>query len=618
MKNLGAMCDAKGICHHYEDSSGRKHVVPRHIIKLIGTSMEQKALPKTCSPSCSIKVLKVGETLKLSQPSELLLEDGSRLEVSGWLPRTLPSGYHSLNCSNGRRMSLLVTPGKCYLPKSEKAWGWAIQLYAMRSQKSWGMGDLGDLRDFNRWSAKTLQSNFVLINPLAAVLPISKQQSSPYYPSSRRFLNPLYLRIEDVPVRVSRGFAIEKLARDGRALNSERLIDRDKVFLLKMTALGRMWKVFGTSPGFEAYCRAEGCPLKEFATFCALAEHFKSGWALWPTRYHDAGSTSVKRFAEQHSDRVLFHQWLQWLTQEQLRKAAHEQPIIQDLPVGVDPGGADAWSWRHMLAPNMSIGAPPDAFNVEGQDWGMQPFIPQLLRESVYLPLRQTLQAMLRFGGGLRIDHVMGLFRLFWIPQNLAPGSGTYVRYPAEELLAVIAIESQRARTLVVGEDLGTVETGVRTILRRQNILSYRLMWFEQAKLRHYPKNALAAVSTHDLFTLAGLWKGSDLERQRKLGLHPNEPGMKKMLNKLRRRLFLKSSSTPEEAIRRTYHLLSKAPSRMIAASLDDALASEERPNLPGTTIASNWSMSLPKPLETIKKTPLVKEIAHACQRKTF
>jgi len=495
---------------------------------------------KNYDSGAAVKIVTAGESPKLTDPSELQLEDGSHREVSGRLPHDLPAGYHCLkSIRTGKTTYLLVTPGTCYLPQSTRTWGWAIQLYALRSKKSWGMGDLRDLKDFSRWAAKILKSDFVLINPVDAALPIPTQQASPYYPSSRRFLNPLYLRIEDVPSAALAKVDITKLALAGRALNENRLIDRAAVFRLKMSALEKIWQCDAISPAFETFCKEQGKALAEFATFCTLAEHFKCGWSGWPVQFHDVASSSVRRYAEQHVDRIRFHQWLQWLLHEQFRRAAAALPVIQDLPVGVDPGGADAWSWRHLLAPGMSIGAPPDAFSAEGQNWGMQPFIPQRLRASFYEPFRQTLQTMFRFGGGLRIDHVMGLFRLFWIPANLPASEGTYVRYPAKELLAVITIESQRARALVVGEDLGTVEEGVRATLRRQKILSYRLLWFESGSVKRFPKNALSAISTHDLFTLAGLWNGSDLARQKQLGLHPNEKGMQALLDKLRRRLRL-------------------------------------------------------------------------------
>jgi len=563
------------------------------------------------------RILRTGESLRLHGPVELILEDGTRLRSDKKLLRGLPIGYHQItSLRKGTQTHLIVTPGNCYLPKSLKSWGWAVQLYALRSRKSWGMGDLNDLKTFSEWSAQTLESDFVLANPLVAAIPITPQQASPYYPSSRLFLNPLYLRIEDVPGAGKVKKSLAPLAAAGRALNTDRAIDRDTVFRLKMDALGKIWREFPPLRDFEIFCQVQGKPLWEFATFCALAQYFKAGWHQWPALFRSPHSPAVRRFAEEHESQIRFHQWLQWLLHGQFQKAAAALPIIQDLPVGVDPGGADAWRWQSLLAPGMAIGAPPDAYNNDGQNWGMQPFIPQRLRESGYEPFRQTLRAMLRFGGGLRIDHVMGLFRLFWIPEPGAARDGAYVHYRADEFLAILAIESQRAQALIVGEDLGTVEPSVRRELRRRKVLSYRLLWFESAPIKQFPRQALAAVTTHDLFTVAGLWNGSDLARQKQFGLHPNEQGMNDLVKKLRRRIDLPASAEPSEAIVRTYQLLAKAPSRLIMATLDDALAVEERPNLPGSPAsAPNWAVALPIPLEEIKKSALVKRVAQACKR---
>ena len=264
---------------------------------------------------------------------------------------------------------------------------------------------------------------------------------------------------------------------------------------------------------------------------------------------------------------------------------------MQDLPIGIDPEGADAWCWQDMLAMNMTVGAPPDTFNTQGQNWGLPPFIPQRLRESGYAPFQQTIQAALRLGAGLRIDHVMGLFRLFWIPRDAEPYQGAYVYYPADELLAILAIESHRAKAVIVGEDLGTVEPHTRVDLRRRNILSYRLLWFESAPVKKYPRQALASVTTHDLFTIAGLWNGSDLAAQKKLGLQPNEKGTSKILRRLREAIQLAANADVTDVIVKTYGVLSQAPSMLKVVALEDALAVEERPNMPGIT--KTWQIGV-------------------------
>lgn len=605
-----AIIDSRGITSGYKDAHGHWHKIPQETRRAIRSAMQgSDAGPD----NAGLQILTAGKTLRLNKPVTLDLEDGASLVCEKELPADLPVGYHTLTESRtGKQTRLIISPQKCFLPESLRAWGWAIQLYALRSKNSWGMGDLRDLRDFARWASKELHCDFILSNPLGAATPLLPQQTSPYFPGSRRFFNPLYLHIEDVP-GANQIHSIPSLAAAGHAINAQRLIDRDKVFRLKMTALEKIWKRFPGNPNFEDFCRDRGQSLKEFATFCALAEHFNSGWHRWPKAFRHPGSASVAQFARDNPKRIAFHQWLQWLSNEQLARAAKELPVMQDLPIGIDPEGADAWCWQDMLAMGMTIGAPPDAFNTRGQNWGLPPFIPYRLRESGYIPFRQTIQAAMRFGGGLRIDHVMGLFRLFWIPANAPPSQGAYVHYSVDELLAILAIESQRAKAIVVGEDLGTVDPAMRTALKRRNVLSYRLLWFESGAVNKYPRQALASVTTHDLFTIAGLWNGSDLAAQKKLGLQPNEEGMHKILERLQAALRLPASAGVADAIVKTYGILSKAPSMLKVAAIDDALAVEERPNMPGTQKSwPNWCLGLPAPLESIQKSKLIKKISTA------
>ena len=606
-----AMTD--GIAARYKDVHGNWHTAPQKTLRAIRAVMKRSA---SGAHEMGLHILRAKQTLRLKRPAVLNLEDGTTQVCAKELPRDLPIGYHMLTEERtGNRTRLIISPPQCYLPKSLRAWGWAIQLYALRSKASWGMGDLRDLRDFGRWAAKELRTDFILSNPLGAPTPLRSQQPSPYFPGSRRFWNPLYLRIEDIPGAAAIHPSLARLANAGRALNAQRLIERDKIFELKMEALEKIWRCFGGHPDFENFStRTE---LREFATFCALAEHFKSGWRTWPKAFRRPDSPAVATFAREHSKRIRFHQWLQWLLNKQLARAAEELPIMQDLPIGIDPNGADAWCWQDMLALDMTVGAPPDAFNTQGQNWGLPPFIPQRLRESGYAPFRETIQAAMRLGGGLRIDHVMGLFRLYSIPRNAPPRTGAYVHYRAEELLAILAIESQRAKAIVVGEDLGTVDPQMRTTLKRQNILSYRLLWFESGPVTKYPRQALASVTTHDLFTIAGLWNGADLAAQKKLGLKPNEKGTNQILKRLQSAIRLPAGANVHDAIVKTYGLLAKAPSMLKVAALDDALAIEERPNMPGTVDTwPNWRLGLPVSRESIRKNKLIKKISQVMSAK--
>jgi 4-alpha-glucanotransferase len=563
-------------------------------------------------PPVTTRVVREGTARDLESPAELILEDGAVLRVTDRFPPDLPLGYHRLRrLHDGQEALLVVAPRRCHLPEGTRIWGWAGQLYAARSTESWGIGDLADLRRLARWSASTLGAGMLLINPLSAATPVAPLQASPYYPSSRRFRNPLYLRVEEVPGAGDSRLDLERLAASGRALNEARRIDRDAVWKLKAEALERLWASFAGDEGFERYRRAQGRALREFATFCVLAERHGAGWQGWPGEYRRPEAAAVARFAAEREDRVGFHEWLQWNFDVQLARAAPALRLMQDLPIGVDPGGADAWAWQDVLTTEASVGAPPDRYNTGGQDWGLPPFVPHRLAARGYEPFIQTIRAALRHAGGLRIDHVMGLFRLFWVPKGLTPHDGAYVRYPADDLLAIVALESQRAGAIIVGEDLGTVETGVRERLAEHAILSYRVVWFEPDPPARYPELALAAVTTHDLPTTAGLWTGADLEAQAAIGREPNRAGFAELRERLRQMAGVAEDAPVAEVIERVHERLAEAPSVIVTATLDDALAVAERPNMPGTVDEwPNWSLALPEPLETVEEAALPRAIA--------
>jgi 4-alpha-glucanotransferase len=534
----------------------------------------------------------------------LQLEDGSTLAVNRAMPVDLPLGYHNFLPARGAPLRLIVAPERCYLPEKMRWWGWTAQLYAVRSAKSWGIGDLEDLRSLAEWSASELKAGVIMINPLGAASPGVRQQPSPYYPSSRRFRNPIYLHIDDTA-------ELAPLAEAARALNAQRRIERDRVFPLKMQALARLWEGFSGDTRFDEYCQAQGEPLRQFGCFCALSEQFHSGWRCWPADYRDPGSPQVELFAAEHAGRVRFHQWLQWLADVQLARGSEPLAIMQDLPVGVDPDGADAWVWQDVLADGVTFGAPPDPFAAGGQDWGLPPFIPYRLRAARYEPFIQTIRAVLRHAGALRVDHVMGLFRLFWIPQGAPASEGAYVRYPVDDLLGILALESHRAKAIVVGEDLGTVEDGVREKLAACNVLSSRVLWFESDPPSAYPRRAMSSVTTHDLPTVAGLWSGSDLRAQQQAGLDPNVEATGQMRERLRNFTGADDATQPREIVTRAYDILSRAPSMVVTATLEDALAIEERPNMPSTLDQwPNWSLALPKTLEQLRQDPLPRAIA--------
>ncbi|PLS75869.1 MAG: 4-alpha-glucanotransferase [Actinobacteria bacterium] len=606
-----------GISSRYQDHRREWRDAPQSTIDALLAAMgagDGPAPPATGERS-RVRVVTAGEPVPLTGRWHLRTEDGTEVAVEQEVPPDLPTGYHLLRREDdGHAVRLVVTPASCFLPDGLRTWGWAVQLPAARSSASWGIGDLGDLRRLGRWSA-TQGAAMSLVSPLHAPLPTAHQQPSPYFPSSRCFRSPLYLRVEDVPGAREMTPDLAPLAAAGRALNQDRRIDRDEVWRLKLAALETLWGAFREhgAPEFDDYCEAEGGALAGYATFCALAEEHGGPWSTWPARLQDPEGAGVLGFVDAHRDRIRFHQWLQWLLDGQLAAAGAEIGLVHDLAIGVDPEGADAWLWQDCFARGVRVGAPPDEFNTQGQDWGLPPFDPWRLRAAAYEPFVRTLRAAFRHAGGMRVDHVMGLFRLFWIPAGAGAREGTYVRYPAEEMLGILALESQRAGAYVVGEDLGNVEDSVREELTARRVLSYRLVWFEDRPPTQFPAHALAAVTTHDLPTVAGLWSGEDLAEQERLGLEPNVEATVEIHERVRSWTGVPADAPAGEVVAAVYRLLATAPSAIVTATLEDALAVEERPNVPGTTEERpNWSLALPRPLEELETEPLAGAVAEA------
>lgn len=483
---------------------------------------------------------------------------------------------------------------RCHLPKDLRGWGWAVQLYGVRSNRSWGIGDLGDLSAFVA-RATEQGASFVMYSPLGAPAPGNPMQTSPYFPGSRTYRNPVYLAIDHV---AGYGPELDHLRVRGRRLNNSALVDRDAVWAIKASALEHLFGRFAGHNSFDRYCAEGGAPLEHFATFCALGESHGPDWSSWPPDLHRPGGRAVAEFRDNHRRQVEFHKYLQWLLDVQLAGAASNGGLINDLPVGIDPAGADAWVFRGAFAEGFSVGAPPDEFNRGGQDWGAAPLHPARLAALDYEPFRRTIRAALRHACGLRIDHVMGLFRLFWIPHGCDPTEGTYVRYPAAALLDVLAEESRSAEAFVVGEDLGTVEPGVREALHARNVLSYRLLIFEP-DLEQVPEEALAAVTTHDLPTVPGIWSGSDAADQERAAVVPAPDALADMRSRLAAATGCREGDPVEEVVERVYCALSSGRARLVAVAPEDLAGQTRRPNMPGTTDTwPNWCIPLPLTLE--------------------
>jgi len=545
---------------------------------------------------------------------EVVTEDGRQLLIDGTVSRDVPLGYHTV-ADGPEQRTLIVAPRRCHLPPRLRLGGWALQVYAARSRSSWGIGDLADVRGFGRWAAAA-GAGFALLSPLNAAALTSPIEASPYLPSSRRWRNPLYLHIEEVPGCEHLGDNLEPLAAAGRALNRDRLIDRDAVAVLKLDALARILAVAPPAPAFAEWRRLQGEDLERFATFSVIAERHGGSFLSWPAGLRDPGAAAVAAVREGSRDRVRFHAWLQWLLDGQLAAAARALPLMTDLPIGVHPGGADVWADRELFATGFSVGAPPDLFNVLGQDWTQPPWNPWRLRERSYAPFVAVLRAGFAHAMGLRIDHVMGLFRLYWIPRGGGPSRGVFVRLPSADLLDLLALESVRAGALVVGEDLGTVEPMVRAEMARRDVLSYRLLWFEEGGPATFPHRAMSAVTTHDLPTVAGLWTGADSEAMRSIGLPVNEAATAKVRQRLLR-VAGDEGAPVGDVVAAAYTALARSPSMLVTAALEDASEVLERPNMPGTTAERwpNWRLALPRSLEDTVATSLAGRLASALRR---
>ncbi len=628
--------DSWGVSFGYNDGSGTWCPAAKSTRETIraamGAPLSDDAPPP---PSNAVVVATPARPFTAAVGGRLHLENGGTLPIvaDAGLPSETPFGYHSLHRNDEIITRVIVSPGECVLPNNLKTWGWAVQLYAMRSTRSWGIGDFGDLRTLNDWSIKR-GAGMVLVNPLHGASPVISQQPSPYFPTTRIYRNPLYLNIEQIPGFGDVATELAPVAAKARGLNDNRRIDRDEVFRAKFTALDLLWERFrgrtgGDQSSFAAYQAAEGNVLRDYATFCTYVEAHPSSWFDWPESMKRPDASGVTTFRAECADRVQFHAWVQWLVDEQLREAGRGLALMTDLAIGCDRGGADGWMWPDSFSLGMSVGAPPDQFNTLGQTWGLPPFDPWRLREAAYEPFIRTVRSAFRHAGALRIDHVMGMFRLYWIPEGLTPKEGCYVYLPFADLLGIVALESHRAEAYVVGEDLGTIEPYVREELSSARILSYKLSQFEPGPAAEFNPLALAAVTTHDLATVAGAFSGSDLEDQRSIGVAPNEAGMRQLRSGLAARAGFPqipeigeqaTSSqvlpTVDRVVAGVYADLATSPCAILTGTLDDALGVPERPNMPGTVDEwPNWRIALPVDLDTALADPRVANLADILNR---
>lgn len=562
-----------------------------------------------------------------------------RLRVT--IPADLPLGWHELRARQRPRDAgehqprdgahreattiLAVTPDRLDVVDlrpgyGDRAWGLMAQLYSVRSRASWGMGDFADLGDLADLAGHR-GADFLLINPIHAAEVVGRIEPSPYLPATRRFVSPLYIRPEDVREAAylpSSQRALVEWSRDSvKDFNDDAdHLDRNAAWAAKKAALEVLFQAprsAGRQRSYEAFVSREGRSLADFALWCALEEHYEG--TVRPDEADDATSDLVARLRGELTDRVAFYSWLQWIADEQLAAAqaaglaaGMKIGIMHDLAVGVHPEGADSWSMRRMFAPGISVGAPPDMYNQQGQDWSQPPWRPDALARSGYAPLRDMIRGLLRHAGALRIDHIIGFFRLWWIPAGHGADAGTYVRYDHEAMIGVLALEAQRAGAVVIGEDLGNVEPWVRDYLSSRGVLGTSVLWFEYEEDRptppeHYRRLLLATVNTHDLPPTAGYLAGEHVDLRARLHLltEPVEQvraaadrEREVVLGVLRERGLIGEHPTEREIVEALHLYLVGTDSVLLGVALVDAVGERRAQNQPGTnTEYPNWQIPL-------------------------
>ncbi|MFD8938356.1 4-alpha-glucanotransferase [Streptomyces sp. NPDC059578] len=669
---LTRLAGLHGVATTYSPSPGRTVEVPRDAVRAVLTALgvdvsdpartadalaareaelRTRLLPPTLvwwpdRPPAELTALPPGTRVRLTpEPPDPTDTSPPRADVEWTVgpgtapapPEGFPYGVHRLAVTtpDGRAATahLVLAPARAPAPGT-RTYGFLVQLYSLLSDRSWGMGDLRDLADLADWAGRSLGAGFVQVNPLHAAVPGTPTDPSPYRPSSRRFPDPVHLRIEDIeeyarldPADRARAADLAERAAALRAgvLDGGALIDRDAVDALKRQAL-ELVRTVPLTPGrraaHEEFVTRQGAALDTYATWCALAERHGPDWRGWPDGLDDPRSPATARARRDLADRVDFHRWLAWLVDLQLgaaqraaRAAGMPIGLVHDLAVGVHPHGADTWAGRDHFAEGASVGAPPDEFNARGQDWGLPPWHPDRLAATGYAPYRRLLRALFRHAGALRIDHVMGLFRLWWVPAGRPAAEGTYVHYDAEAMLAVLVLEADRAGAPVIGEDLGTVAPGVREALRTRGVLGTSVLWFERERAgrplapHDWRADCLATATTHDLPSTAARLTGADVDLRDSLGLLTRPAADERAgarqdtaawlalftrLGLLPRDGAEDAPAAEEEQIRAVHRFLVRTPARMVGVWLPDAVGDLRPQNLPGTRDEyPNWRLPL-------------------------
>ena len=671
MSAVDRLAHAAGIEPSYRDYFGNDVRVEEPTKRALLEAMQFTEAGEENVATLGTLVVRHGTTAELLRDAarwSIQLESGEQYAGD---PAAVPLGYHRLTLGSDpteERFWYVVVPAACYVPPEMERgaiWAVATQLYALRSQRNWGAGDFSDLARLARL-AGAAGAAAVGLNPLHELHASNPQACSPYAPSSRLGINTFYIDVAAVPelresARAQALVESPAFAAGLADMRATELVDYPAIARLKREVLELLFAAFQTQhlqrPGdrraaeFRRFLRHGGEPLRMLATYQALTESFRAsdphsyGWLQWPAEYRSPGSPAVARFAREHAARIEFFAYLQWLADRQLAAAAKAARdcgvgLYRDLAVGVELNGADAWSDQHTIVGSASLGAPPDALNAFGQNWGLPPLSPLALRRSGYAPFAHLLRANMRYAAILRIDHVMSLQRAFWIPRGRPPSEGAYVRYPLQDMLGVLALESVRNRCAIVGEDLGTVPDGFRESMQDARALSSRLVYFERGFTdgvfrapQTYPRLAASSIGTHDLPPLAGWWVGSDLAVRAQLGLFPDRES-ERAAREDRRHARLElvgallasgaldeatagrlredasaggSAAVATELIAATHRFLAQTPSMLKVVAIEDVLGDTEAVNVPGTVDERpNWRRKHIRTLEEIERSQLL------------
>lgn len=635
MSSLHALAEAVGIARVWQDAKGREQVVSdTALIRILGAlgypadgesavrasmaaiAREQEQPPVFLATDVGTP-LALPASLREASVAELQLETGGTRSLAvadGMLPAIAEAGYHRLQIG-GHALTLAVAPRRCVLPseipgaRAARPWGTAIQIPSLH-EKPGPYGDFGDLRDAVRLFALR-GADALAISPVHAPIAGACDTFSPYSPSSRLFLNPM---LADLPPEVPD---------DGGAL-----IDWSRALAERYVDLRRAFAQVDAeqSARVETWAQEQGAPLRRHAVFDALSLRLQtSNWREWPIEFRNPDSRAVAQFAADHGDELAFHLYAQWFAdrslvgvQDEAKAAGMAIGLIADLAVGIDPGGSDAWAMQDTMLSGLTIGAPPDPLGPEGQNWALTSFSPRGLRQSAFAPWIATLRAALRHAGGVRIDHAFGLARLWVVPEGAAATEGAYLTYPFADMLRVIALESHRAGAVIVGEDLGTRPPGFVEPITQRGILGMRVLWFEREEAGFLPaasfaEQAVAMTGTHDTATIAGWWTGRDIDWNRRLARGEGWEQQERERQADRAALWLvigngepqPAVDDPAPVVDAAVAHLGRTPSALAIVPLEDLLALEEQPNLPGTIDEHpNWRRRLASPLADLLAEP--------------